>query len=176
MDSKKSSSSGKVSSETFDWDNEEEIKDNYIKFPLDKWYEIVFEIKSKVKDNVLFEGNLYQSTVNLILKKDVFKGENFIEEDNYISIIYKDSDISNFLKNNFPKILKENPKDIINSELEPDFLVYDIKKENFFQIIKNRNYMMYYKKFEIPNEIDKISILGEIKIKKKNRWQSISKI
>ena len=27
--------------------------------------------------------------------------------------------------------------------------------------------MMYYKKFEIPNEIDKISILGEIKISKK---------
>ena len=167
MDSKSSSSSGKISSETFNWDNEEEIKENFIKFPLDKWYEIVFEIKSIVKDNVLFEGNLYQSTVNLILKKDVFKGENFIEENNYISIIYKDSDISNFLKNEFPNILEDNTKDINSSELKPDFLVYDIKKEKFFQIIENRNYMMYYKKFEIPNEIDKISILGEIKISKK---------
>ena len=175
MDSKSSSSSGKVSSETLDWDNEDEIKEKYIKFPLDKWYEIVFEIKSIVKDNVLFEGNLYQSTVNLILKKDVFKGENFIEENNYISIIYKDSDISNFLKNEFPDILEEKSKDINTSELKPDFLVYDIKKEKFFQIIENRNYMMYYKKFEIPNEIDKISILGEIKISKKTGGSQFQK-
>jgi len=175
MDSKSSSSSGKISSETFNWDNEEEIKENFIKFPLDKWYEIVFEIKSIVKDNVLFEGNLYQSTVNLILKKDVFKGENFIEENNYISIIYKDSDISNFLKNVFPNILEKNSKDINSSELKPDFLVYDIKKEKFFQIIENRNYMIYYKKFEIPNEIDKISILGEIKISKKTGGSQFQK-
>ena len=175
MDSKSSSSSGKISSETFDWDNEEEIKENFIKFPLDKWYEIVFEIKSIVKDNVLFEGNLYQSTVNLILKKDVFKGEKFIEENNYISIIYKDSDISNFLKNEFPNILEKESKDINSSELKPDFLVYDIKKEKFFQIIENRNYMMYYKKFEIPNEIDKISILGEIKISKKTAGNQFQK-
>ena len=175
MDSKSSSSSGKISSETFDWDNEEEIKENFIKFPLDKWYEIVFEIKSIVKDNVLFEGNLYQSTVNLILKKDVFKGEKFIEENNYISIIYKDSDISNFLKNEFPNILEEESKDINSSELKPDFLVYDIKKEKFFQIIENRNYMMYNKKFEIPNEIDKISILGEIKISKKTAGNQFQK-
>jgi hypothetical protein len=175
MDSKSSSSSGKISSETFDWDNEEEIKENFIKFPLDKWYEIVFEIKSIVKDNVLFEGNLYQSTVNLILKKDVFKGEKFIEENNYISIIYKDSDINNFLKNEFPNILEKESKDINSSELKPDFLVYDIKKEKFFQIIENRNYMMYYKKFEIPNEIDKISILGEIKISKKTAGNQFQK-
>ena len=91
-----------VSSEKY-WDtkdeNNKEINDQYIKFPLKTWNEIVYKYKNQAKNSIINEGNKYKDIVNLILKKDVFKGEIFLEENNNYNIISQDKNIYEFLTN-----------------------------------------------------------------------------
>ena len=158
-----------VSSEKY-WDtkdeNNKEINDQYIKFPLKTWNEIVYKYKNQAKKSKNNERNKYKDIVNLILKKDVFKGEIFLEENNNYNIISQDKNIYEFLTNEFPKIVSANLKENKDSFIYPDFLVFDIKKDKFLEIIKKRNYMMNFN-WNIPEEVKTINILGEIKISKK---------
>jgi hypothetical protein len=159
-----------VSSEKY-WDikneNNKEINEQYIKYPLKTWNEIVYKYKNQAKKfSKINEGNMYKETVNLILKKDVFKGENFLEENNNYHIIAEDKNINEFLTKEFLKILKTNLQENKDSFIYPDFLVFDIKKDKFLEIIKKRNYMMNFN-WNIPEEVETINILGEIKISKK---------
>ena len=174
MSSKKSSSSSfssyeEVSNEEFNWTDEETNKE-YIKFPLKKWHDIVYEYQNYTSTYfALDHGNIYKNTVNKILKEDVFKGEKFYEENPNHVILSEDKEISDYINNEFPKILEDKLGKNKNKWIKPDFIVWNINKKKFFEIIEERKYMMYFNEFNIPEDIDTINIIGEIKIRKSQK-------
>lgn len=85
--------------------------------------------------------------VNKILRKDIFKDCNFYEE-KHGAITF-----------NFESIYKTNLK----KKISPDFYVHKIEKDEFYQILNEREYMMILKNDKIPKNTKFISILGEIK-------------
>ena len=147
--SSKTLSSEDTIKENFEW-NDGCIDLQFLKFPLKKWYFIIYDIIHDSEDLILKEGGIYKNSVIKILKKDVFEGENLTEESENHIIISKDKEIKNFFINNNFKII------------EPDFILLNIEKKKLLKILNEREYMMYLKG-ELPHNIDKINILGEIK-------------
>ena len=177
MSSKESSSSSlsssydDVSSEQFNW-TDEETNNEYINFPLQKWHIIVSEYIDMSKDFVVNDRNIYKNTVNKILKEDVFKGEEFYEENKNYLILSTDKEITDYINNDFPTILEDKLGEYKNKWIEPNFVVFNINKEKLFKIIDERKYMMYFNKFNIPDNIDTINIIGEIKNKSQQSQKS----
>ena len=99
-------------------------------------------------------GDTYQSIVNKILKYDVFKDFNFFGDKNEM------------IKFNFNE--KYNISDIKFKKgfIAPDFFIYKIEVKKFFEILKQRSYMMRTS-YEMNTQIKYISIIGEIKISHK---------
>ena len=52
---------------------------------------------------------------------------------------------------------------------ETSFYSMEYNKKKLFEIIEERKYMMYFNKFNIPDNIDTINIIGEIKNKKSQK-------
>ena len=155
-----SSSYEEVTNEEFNW-TDEETNDEYINFPLNKWHFIVYQYINISNKYVIKDGNIYQNTVNKILKEDVFKGEKFYEENANYLILSEDNEIRRYVDNDFSKILENNKNKWIN----PDFIVLNINKTKLFEIINKRKYMMFINQCNIPDKIDTINIIGEIKQK-----------
>ena len=155
-----SSSYEEVTNEEFNW-TDEETNDEYINFPLNKWHFIVYQYINISNKYVIKDGNIYQNTVNKILKEDVFKGEKFYEENANYLILSEDNEIRKYVDNDFSKILENNKNKWIN----PDFIVLNINKTKLFEIINKRKYMMFINQCNIPDKIDTINIIGEIKQK-----------
>ena len=157
---------GESISEDYEW-SDKEINEKFLQFPLKKWYyiisDLIYTINVKKQNYVINEGGLYKNSVNKILKEDVFKGEKFEEENKNILIISGKKERKEFFKNEFSKFLKNKNK---NNWILPDFLVFNIERKKFLNIIKERDYMMYLKGKNIPDNIEKVNILGEIKISK----------
>ena len=159
------SEGGEPINEKYDWIdsiNYKKTQKNFIRYPFDKWKKIIEE-ENISKYNIT---KIYQKVVNTILKKDVFVGENFTEENEYNDIF------GEFLKSEKIEI---NEKDNVflfenKQKISPDFIVKNIDKNKFIQIIKQRDYMfnpsdMFY---HIPENIKFINVIGEIKLNPNN--------
>jgi hypothetical protein len=139
--------------EDFRWVREQnfskKLKKLYTQFPLKTWKDIVLDSKSP---QIKVEGLYYQSTVNKVLKKDIFKEFDFHEEkDSAIDFRFKD-----VYRVDFDKLHKKN--------ISPDFYVYKMENKKFFDLLQSRKYMMIlHNENKIPKEKKFISILGEIK-------------
>ena len=126
-----------------------EIKNEYLKYPLDNWRKIVFDPKLN-KSFIHHPGNIYESKVNKVLKSDVFDGFEFYEDK---------KGVLNF------KLMESYGVDKNKLEKEfiiPDFFVHRIKVEEFKELLKNRSYMMGFGG-KITENVKYISIIGEIK-------------
>ena len=146
--SRSSSSAQESCDENYDWVHDKNFplkyKLNYLKYPLNSWKDILYDQKNiQIND----EGLYYQDVVNKILRKDIFKDCNFYEE-KHGAITF-----------NFESIYKTNS----NKKISPDFYVHKIEKDEFYQILNEREYMMILKNNKIPKNTKFISILGEIK-------------
>ena len=146
--SRSSSSAQESCDENYDWVRDKNFplkyKLYYLEYPLNSWKDILYDQKNiQIND----EGLYYQDVVNKILGKDIFKNCNFCEEKH---------GVINF---NFESIYKTN----LNKKISPDFYVHKIKKDEFYQILNEREYMMILKNDKIPKNTKFISILGEIK-------------
>ena len=85
------------------------------------------------------------------MKYDIFKGEDFLKEENNASIF----------KQYLEKELKR-PSDI---DLHPDFIIKNIKIEKFMKIINSKKYIFRKNsKFKVPKEFQYITVFGEMKI------------
>lgn len=99
------------------------------------------------------EGTYYHKVVNKILAKDIFKDMDFHKEENGVM----DFKIADIYKIDYDSLSKKC--------VNPDFLVYKIPKNNFFEILDERKYMMIMK-YNIPENKKCISIIGEIKTRR----------
>jgi hypothetical protein len=144
-------SSMDYASEKFDWVNRDtfpkEYKLEYLKFPLEEWKDIVFKKNLFDDSTITSYGDYYQEIVNRILEYNIFKDYNFYWEKGG-KIGYK---------------LDKYTQEV---KIAPDFFVYRMKKSQFDNLLRERKYMM--KSFyEIPESVKYISILGEIKMSRK---------
>ena len=132
------SSTQELGTENFDW-----VYNPY--FPK----KMIFDRKSRQIND---EGLYYQASVNKILRTDIFNDFNFHQEKN------------GAIDFDFKKVYKINYDQLLTKKIKPDFYVYKIENKKFFEILKSRNYMMTLKnKYNIPEKVKFISILGEIK-------------
>ena len=142
-------------SEDFDWVDKDiyskESKLEYLKFPLKEWKDIIYE-KNDSEYKITSYEEQYQDMVNKILKLNIFNGFNFFHEKGGI-IKYK---------------LAKYNTDI---KIAPDFFVYRMEKSKFIKLLKERKYMMKTK-YEVPENIKYISIIGEIKMSRKKALKS----
>ena len=139
--------------ENFNWVNKrtfpKQLKKFYTQFPLDSWKDIVLGRKRPL---IYDEGLYYQGTVNKILRKDIFKDCDFHGEKN------------GAIDFNFKQVYKIDYDQLLKKKIRPDFYVYRIERQKFFEILESRKYMMILKnENNIPKNIKFISILGEIK-------------
>ena len=139
--------------EDYNWVNDEklpnETKLNFLDYPLNMWKDITFD-QDFQGYHINDEGTYYQKVVNKILAKDIFKDLDFHKEENGVM----DFKIADNYKIDYNLLTKKS--------INPDFLVYKIPKNNFFEILEERKYMMIMK-YNIPDDKDCISIIGEIK-------------
>ena len=144
--------------EDYNWVNDEnlpnETKLKFLDYPLNMWKDIVFD-QDFQGYQINDEGTYYQKVVNKILANDIFKDMDFHKEENGVM----DFKIADTYKINYDSLSKK----IIN----PDFLVYKIPKNNFFEILDERQYMMIMK-YNIPEDKEYISIIGEIKTRNRS--------
>lgn len=137
----------KVKEEDFSWikNSEDELKQKYMKFPLNKWRDIVKEIDL---NKVEYKSSAYQTMANVILEKDIFKNQVFKEEDNIYNLLSL-----------FPEV--ESKK----YNIKPDFIIVNIPKNIFTDIISQREYMLTFdKNFNKFENIEYINIIGESKV------------
>ena len=139
--------------EDFSWtkENNLDLKKKYINLPLDNWEELINK-HIKPKDYS------YLELVNVILKYNIFKGEDEqkkfraekkCKNNHIIALLYED--INDFINDN-PNIV-------------PDFIVRNIESTKLLDIINNRKDMFRYdSKFNKFENYNSINIVGEIKI------------
>ena len=144
-----SESSYNSKNENFSWATEsgnDLVKYSYLHYPFYKWKKILqINYSSKNSD----EGKIYQQNIYKILKEDIFKDEEFVNEEDY---------------SNYFKEFIDNDK-TIDITMKPDFLIKNISIKKFKNVLKNNKYMFRTSSnFCIPSEYDKITIIGEIKI------------
>lgn len=151
------SSSRDTTKENYNWIEDNKFssidKEDYIKYPLQKWRDLVYDPEQS-EYLVHSLGDAYQSVVNKVLKDDVFKDCSFFEDKN------------GMIKFNFNE--KYNMSDIKFEKgfIAPDFFIYKIEVKKFFEILKQRSYMMRTS-YKMNTKIKYISIIGEIKISHK---------
>ena len=157
MKDKNSGSSAESCQEDFSWVNDNRLteiaKNNYLNFPLEKWKNIVYD-KDFNESEFHEEGNYYQVIVSKILKNDIFDGCEFYEEK------------KGMMKFKFNQVYNINYQALTKDFISPDFFVYRIPLDKFYNILYSRNYMLVFKN-NIPPNKKYISILGEIKTSKK---------
>ena len=158
MEGKISSSSVESCKEDFSWAKESkfsvENKKHYLIYPLKEWKDIVYD-KDFKKSYLTDEGIYYRATVAKILEQDLFKDYAFHKERN------------GKIDFEFNKVYEKSFQSINKKFIAPDFFVYRISIEEFFNLLKYRNYMLTYK-FKKPDKQKYISILGEIKTTSKS--------
>ena len=159
-----SSSVGDSTKEDFSWIRKQETpkdeKLEYLKYPLSNWKDIVFKSNEFVLTD---EGTYYQKIVNKILLEEVFKYFKFYPE--------KDGKIEIDLN----KYYNVDKSELTKKEIIPDFFVHEIEKDKFMKLLNSRNYM-FIQKLIIPNNIKKISIIGEIKSTKKSAHKNTNQL
>ena len=138
--------------EDYNWVSDEklpnETKLNFLDYPLNMWKDITLD-QDFQGYHINDEGTYYQKVVNKILAKDIFKDLDFHKEENGVM----DFKIADNYKIDYNLLTKKS--------INPDFLIYKIPKNNFFEILEERKYMMIMK-YNIPDDKDYISIFGEI--------------
>ena len=144
------SSSSDGVNENFDWVNDDnfpdEYKKEYLQFPLKEWREILFKNNVPLSKINSYQEN-YFKTVHKILREVIFKDSNFYNDKN---------EIIKYISNYYDK----------NITIEPDFFVHKMEKNKFIQLLNERKYMMRTN-YQISENIEYISIFGEIKISRK---------
>lgn len=154
-DCKSSSDNKSISSkeEDFKWvedegEDSDALKKLYLKYPFKTWNSL---LKRDFSDTNIKEGPTYQDTVCQVFKEDIFKGEDFSKEENNSSI--------------FKQYIEKELKIPSNIDLNPDFIIKNIKVQRFIEIINSKNYMFRTSnKFNVPQEYEYITVLGETKI------------
>ena len=143
-----SNTSSGEKSENFSWiyrPESQKYKDMYILYPFNNWKNIL-KLNSEIKS--LKIGYNYEECINLIFENEVFPTKNFIKGDTHKEIF----------KLNIPVNMQ------LGYELQPDFIIKEIEKEKFIDIIDSRNYMFRKPQdWNIPEESKFVTILGEIK-------------
>ena len=146
-------SSNDYTTENFDWINDpnfpDEYKKEYLQFPLKEWRDILLQNGFQIKPKINSFLDDYLKIVHKILKEVIFENCNF----------YNDKkEITNYISNNYKK----------NISIVPDFLVHKMEKNKFIQLLNERKYMIRTN-YQIDENIEFISILGEIKISEENK-------
>ena len=120
-----SESSYNSNKENFSWATEsgnDLVKYSYLHYPFYKWKKILqINYSSKNSD----EGKIYQQNIYKILKEDIFKDEEFVNEEDY---------------SNYFKEFIDNDK-TIDITMKPDFLIKNISIKKFKNVLKNNKYM-----------------------------------
>ena len=147
-----SSSTKETCFEDYNWIEEEnlpnETKMNFLEYPLNIWKNILDEDFKGYQIN--YEGPYYQKVVNKILAENIFKDMDFHKKEN---------GVMDFIINNVYKIDYDL---LIKKSIAPDFFVYKIPVNYFFDLLEKRKSMMITK-YNIPKDKKYISIIGEIK-------------
>ena len=150
-----SENSSDLNEEDFSWiekEGNEEIKKLYIQFPFQKWNKI---LKNDFSNEYVDKGPTYQEKVCNVFKEDIFKDEDF-QKENPNLLLFKE-----YLNKEF----KISPA----KKIRPDFIIKNIKKEKFQEIISANKYM--FRKginFQIPENFEYVTVLGEIKLSPKS--------
>ena len=128
--------------------DKENLKKLFIKYQFKKWKNI---LNINYSDNNKNFGEEYKANVGKIFKDDIFKNENVIIEEGENNI--------------FKKYIADDFKFSLSFDIHPDFIVKNIKKENFIKILNdNRHMFRIGKKFQIPDEANTVTLIGECKI------------
>ena len=139
--------------EDFDWIYDEncpeEMKKEFLKFPLEKWGKILFGPDFDSKSTIL-PGDNYKSKVNRILGYYVFNNFEFLAQKR---------ELINFNLYEFYKVKKDN---LEKRFILPDFFVHKIESDKFFEILDKWSYMMSFN-YKINKNKKYISIIGIIK-------------
>ena len=156
----KSVSSADPKDEDYSWtkENDSNLINQFKRFPFEKWAKIIEKLDLK---KIIFDPKkMYQETCCKVLEEDVFNNEKFLSEINIHNI-----DI-------FPNFLKEKQivyKDSLFSAIKPDFIVNGISKAKFINIFNMKDFMFKYdKNFNKLDNIEKINIIGELKLNPDN--------
>jgi len=145
-----SDNSSDLNEEDFSWVEEEgneKIKNLYTEFPFQEWSDF---LKFDFSEENINEGPTYQDKVCNIFENFIFKNEKFQKEEHNYNIF------QNYLNNEL---------NISSSKkLQPDFIIKNIKKEKFLEIIeKNKCMFRKWKSFQIPEQFEYVTVFGEIK-------------
>ena len=137
----------------YDWiknSKNQELKQKFVKFRVTEWINLIeanFKIELIADDN-----KSYQGITNFLLKSDLFKDFNF-QEENYVYDLIK----------YFPDLKKIALNEKI--DIRPDFIIKDIPKDNFIELINKNSFMFRHDKdlnSRLEN-INYINVIGEIK-------------
>ena len=137
--------------EDFSWvkkEDKDNLKTLYLQYPFKKWKKI---LKIDYLDKYSDDGTTYQENVAKIFQEDIFKDEEVIIEKNNNKI--------------FQKHIVPDYKIESNYDIHPDFIIKNIKKEKFNEILDKNRYMFRTgKSFIIPEVINYVTVIGESKI------------
>ena len=126
-------------------------KEDYIKHQI---------LEPRFNDDLIHSfGDTYQNVVNKVLKYDVFKDFDFFEDKN------------GMIKFNFNENYNLSDIKFEKDLIAPDFFIHKIWVKKFFEILKQRSYMMRTS-YKMNIKINYISIIGEIKSSHKNSPKS----
>lgn len=144
-------SSKDYATEDYNWiddDNfSEQHKLEYLNYPLNEWKDIVYKRDLLNEETINSFGEFYQGIVNKVLKYNIFKGFNFFKE--------TEGKISFNLKSYNTNI-----------DISPDFFVHKMTKNEYNKLLGEKKYMMTTN-YKIPENIKYVSIIGEIKMARK---------
>ncbi len=142
--------SSDLNEEDFSWvekEGNEGIKKLYTEFPFQEWSDF---LKCDFSKENIIEGPEYQEKVCNIFENFIFKSEKFQKEEHNCNI--------------FQNYLNKELKTLSIKKLQPDFIIINIRKENFLEIIeKNKCMFRKWKNFQIPEEFKYVTVFGEIK-------------
>ena len=156
-----SSSSEGLAEEDYSWVTDKnfsiEDKKDFVKYPLNKWRDLVYMLKSTY--TILSERRFYIYKVKKVLKHDIFKD---------CVYYYMKDGIFGF---SLIEYYKMNLLELINYSVLPDFFIFRMKMEKFKKLLEDRKYMM--RTFKKLNENKKyVSIIIEIKVSHKRAFKN----
>ena len=155
----KSLASNDPKEEDYSWTKENSaLIKQYIRFPFIEWNRIIIE--SGLDTTYYDEKKSYHDFSYIILKEDVFKGQEFYSENNE-----KKTDI-------FQAFLAEkkiNYNKFLFNAIKPDFIIPNISKVDFVKIFNFRDFMFKYdNNYNSLENIEIINIIGELKLNPDN--------
>lgn len=156
-----SSSSEGLAEEDYSWVTDKnfsiENKKDFVKYPLNKWRDLVYMLKSTY--TIISERRFYIYKVKKVLKHDIFKDCDYY---------YMKDGIFGF---SLIEYYKMNLLELINYSVLPDFFIFRMKMEKFKKLLEDRKYMM--RTFKKLNENKKyVSIIIEIKVSHKRAFKN----